>query len=240
MDRFQNPDFEKRLASISTMWTMLRDAHGDQATNALEARQLLLERYGGAIHRYLLAAVRDPHVADDLTQEFALRLVKGDYRNVNPGRGRFRDYVKTILFRMVGEYRRRQARNPAAANREVVEIPDSAEETTQLDQQWLDSWRDELLARSWNSLFHQNRMFYEVLRFRAENPQLPGDKAAGELSRKLDKPVTPAAMRQTLKRARDAFAGFLIEEVAGSLDDPDRESVESELIDLNLHVYCNR
>src|SRR5688572_32811997 len=71
-----------RLASISTMWTVLRAAHEGRPSEAAEAQRLLMRRYGGAIYRYLLSAVRSPEVAEDLAQEFALRLVQGSFRHV--------------------------------------------------------------------------------------------------------------------------------------------------------------
>src|SRR5438477_13217082 len=68
-----NPSLDARLSKISTIWTVLRQAHGGPADAAAAAQQVLLQRYGGAIHRYLLAILRDRHAADDLTQEFGLR-----------------------------------------------------------------------------------------------------------------------------------------------------------------------
>src|SRR6516162_4885261 len=110
-----------RLSRISTIWEALRQAHEGTGGAAEEARRLLVERYGGAVYRYLHAALRDPHAAEDLTQEFALRLVRGDFRKVNAERGRFRDYVKTVLFRLVSRHRKRRT----AGN--VMVAPDSSE-----------------------------------------------------------------------------------------------------------------
>src|SRR5271165_1024348 len=101
------------LNHISTIWSMVRKAHGvpGAANPALEA---LLERYSGAVYRYLLGALRDPHAADDLSQEFSLRFVRGDFRNADPQRGRFRDLVKTVLFHLIVDYQRRQKAGPRA------------------------------------------------------------------------------------------------------------------------------
>src|SRR5438034_11479959 len=104
-------EFEQRLSHIATRWSILRQAHQDTDA-ATQARQQLLERYCGAIYRYLLSAVRDHHAAEDLTQEFALRFVRGLFRHADPQRGRFRDYVKTALFHLVDDYRQRQRRQP--------------------------------------------------------------------------------------------------------------------------------
>src|SRR5437870_2009427 len=140
---------ETHLSSITTAWTMLRRAHGNSPGSAAAAWQELMQRYCGAVYRYLLRAVRDPHVAEDLTQEFALRFIRGSFRNADPGRGRFRDYVKTSLFNLVHDYRRRQGKEPRPLSADGVDPPapdDSSE------QDFRESWRQELLARAWKAL----------------------------------------------------------------------------------------
>ncbi len=43
---------------------------------------------------------------------------------------------------------------------------------------------------------------------------------------------------QTLHRAREKFADMLLDEVIQSLDNPNRETLENELIELGLLEYC--
>src|SRR4051794_37045137 len=105
-------DAGNRLEELSTCWSVLFEAHGDSAAAARAAQGRLLERYGPAVRRYLLAAVRDPHAADDLFGEFGLRLVRGDFRQARPEVGRFRRLLKVALYRMVIDHQRRQARRP--------------------------------------------------------------------------------------------------------------------------------
>ena len=84
-----------RLSAVSTMWTVLRQAHGGHPDQVTQARELLLARYGGAVRRYLMTLLRDPHAADDLTQEFAIRLVTGKFHAADGG---IRDDVaETVL-----------------------------------------------------------------------------------------------------------------------------------------------
>jgi RNA polymerase sigma-70 factor (ECF subfamily) len=44
--------------------------------------------------RYLLKVTADRDLTDDLTQEFALRVLRGDFRAADPSRRRFRDFFK--------------------------------------------------------------------------------------------------------------------------------------------------
>lgn len=234
------PDPNQRLASISTMWTVLREAHGEGATLATDAQRILLERYGGAIYRYLLAAVHDPDVAEELTQEFAYRLVKGDFKQVDPERGRFRSYLKTVLFRMVSEHRKRDARQLAAPLLEDQAVDTSDNAAQQADQKWFESWRDELLARAWQLLSETHSVYYTVLRLKSENPKLTSDELSQQAAEQTQQPMSPENYRKILSRAREQFANHLMDEVAGSLDQPTAESIEAELIDLKLLAYCKK
>ncbi|MCA9178959.1 MAG: hypothetical protein KDB14_31060, partial [Planctomycetales bacterium] len=68
-----------KLSKLSTIWTALRDAHcGDPAT-VKAAQQLLLERYGPPVKRYLARLTGNGEACDELWQEFAMRLIQGDF-----------------------------------------------------------------------------------------------------------------------------------------------------------------
>src|SRR5262245_9595260 len=101
---------DARLSQMSTAWTVLFQAHDgpDEAMRA--ARRELIHRYSGPVFRYLTAALRSVDAADDAYQEFALRVVRGDFRRAHPNRGRFRDFVKTVLYHLVIDLQRRNAR----------------------------------------------------------------------------------------------------------------------------------
>jgi RNA polymerase sigma-70 factor (ECF subfamily) len=229
-----------RLASISTMWTVLRAAHEGRPSEAAQAQSVLLRRYGGAVYRYLLSAVRDPGTAEDLTQEFSLRLVQGNFRNVSPERGRFRSYVKTVLFHMVSEHRKRSNRFGGVPLPEDADLAAPADDVHADDEEFLTSWRDDLLARVWAALLAANPKSYALLKYKAEHPEATAEELAAQLSDSDAKATSAATARQILRRARDRFADLLVEEVTHSLDDPNEESVEEELLELGLMPYCRR
>src|SRR5262245_47153551 len=101
-----------RLCSITTLWSVVLGAHEGQTERARSAQRQLLDRDGGAIRRYLTACLRDREEAEELFQEFAVRFLNGDYRRADPRRGRFRDYVKTVLFHMLARHRSQGRRQP--------------------------------------------------------------------------------------------------------------------------------
>jgi RNA polymerase sigma-70 factor (ECF subfamily) len=234
-------ELDQRLSHISTLWTLLGEAN-QQGTAAVAARQVLMRRYCGAVYRYLYGAVRDPNVADDLTQEFALRFLQGRFRQANPAQGRFRNYIKTALFHLVNDYHRRKGREPRALPLQADEAVSAPDEVARAEQAFCESWRQELLARAWKALEQVQREtgqpFHEVLRFRVDHPDLSSAEMAERLSARLGKALTAAGVRKTLERARDRFADLLLDDVRTSLEGAGDEQVEEELAELNLLKYC--
>ena len=93
----ERDELDQRLSRMSTQWTMVLQAHGDEADVANAALAGLAQRYLGVVYRYLLGSVRDPDAAAELTQELALRILRGGFRHADPHRGRFRDYLEDGL-----------------------------------------------------------------------------------------------------------------------------------------------
>ena len=228
---------DERLSRISTLWSMVFQAHGGAKDAIAAAQNELMQRYGGAVHRYLLGALRDQDVAAELSQEFALRFVRGDFRRASPERGRFRDYVRTSLSRLVSEYHRQRRRRPVLLS---PNAPEPAVEDSSLndDRTFLASWREELLQRTWQSLSEANAAFHAVLLYRIDNPEASSGLMAERLSESLKKTVNAAWVRKTLQRAHAKFADLLVEEVARSLGAGEAEAIGEELRTLDLLKYC--
>jgi RNA polymerase sigma-70 factor (ECF subfamily) len=224
---------QDRLSRITTLWTMVRQAHARPGGPEPSAFERLFERYGGAVYQYLLGAVRRKDVADELFQEFALRLVRGDFHRADPGRGRFRDYLRKALVHLVTDFHRvRQAwPRPLAPD---APAPASAED----DQTFLSTWREELLERTWEALAVAQPTYHAVLLFRVQNPDVPSPDMADQLGRQLDRPLDADGVRKMLQRAHAKFADLLLEDVAASLFEPTPQDLEDELRALDLLKYC--
>jgi RNA polymerase sigma factor (sigma-70 family) len=227
-----------RLSDISTAWTLLRTAHAGSPDEATAARELLWLRYGGAVRRYVATAVDDPEDADDLAQEFGLALVRGDFHQVDPRLGRFRDYVKTVLFRMVSEHRQRQARVRRLNGVKTRSASSITNDANDREERFRCEWRDHLLARAWEALAQSLPAQHVVLRFRSEHPAMSSAESAEVLSRLQGRRVTAAGLRQMLVRARTSFSRLLLDEVAQSLETPSAEALQAELAELRLLSYC--
>jgi RNA polymerase sigma-70 factor (ECF subfamily) len=224
---------DQHLSQMSTPWTQIIRARELSSAESEEARRALIAFYGSVIHRYLLAATRDQALADDLYQDFALQLVRGDFRRADPTIGRFRDYLRVTLARQVNRARQRARALP---------LQGSSEPATTDAEAFQSIWLEELMQRAWQALDELQRTsgkpLYIVLRFRADHPELSSSEIAARLSGPMGKPLTAQWVRKWTHLGRRAFADCMIRDVARSIAYPTRENLERELSDLGLLEHC--
>jgi RNA polymerase sigma factor (sigma-70 family) len=234
---------QSRLSRISTIWTLVAGAGKSSPDGEREACLALIQRYQGAAYRYLLGALRDPDAADDLFQEFALRVIQGAFRRADPERGRFRDYLKTTLFHLIVDHQKKRRFVPQPFEETIHRAADSWN-AGDSERQFRESWCEELLSRAWSILERAEREggppCHAILKFRADNPEKSSAEMAAWLTGQINPPrtYTETAARKLLQRARSRFADALLAEVSHSLGNPALEELERELIDLDLLAYC--
>lgn len=234
---------DARLSQIQTCWKEVWSAQSpEERTVMLQAKYALLERYGGAVARYLLGALRDAEQAQELSQEFAVLFLQGACGGADPEKGRFRDYLKGVLRNLVRGHFRRQRRRLTHLPEDAPEpaAPDDAPPT--LDADFLQCWRAELLGRSWQALAElqeaSGQPFHTVLKTRADHADADSETLAQLLTKNLGRTINAAACRKALQRAREKFAELLLAELSGSLTSPSSQDLRQELIDLELYEYC--
>ena len=101
-----------------------------------------------------------------------------------------------------------------------------------------DSWRDELLERTWQALAVEQPTGCAVLRLRVEEPELKSNQMAERLTVSLGRPQTAEGVRKALQRAHERFADLLLGEVESTLERPTVAELEAELQELGLTRYC--
>ena len=184
-------------------------------------------------HRVSLSAgdPRDPDVADELFQEFALRVVQGAFGRVDPQRGRFRDYLKITLIHLVTDYQNRKRCQGPHLDGMAVEAVAPMSDRDASDELFLagcarNCW-PRLGRRSARAERQGGQPYYSVLRFRSENHEASSADMALRLSEQLHPPCpfTETESQDAATSARQ-FADALIEEVAHSLDHPTHDALE--------------
>jgi RNA polymerase sigma-70 factor (ECF subfamily) len=232
----------KHISEMETFWWAVRQAHDGDSAEVKAAQRVILERYRPAVYRYLLACLGDADAADDLCQEFSWRFVRGDFRNANPEKGRFRDLLKAALYHLIIDHHKRKQRAMPHLSPDAPEPEADSAGTLNSDRQFLDAWRADLLNKTWDALLQEEKRtgkpMHTVLHFRAEHPELRSAQMAEQLGARLNKRLSAEWVRKWLHGAREKFAELLLVEVSASLTNADPDTVEQELIDLDLHPYC--
>lgn len=225
----ENPPPTSALDQIATCWGRLRDTAYFAAC------------YCPAIRCYLEALLKDAHDAEEVAQDFLLRVHVQGLAGANPERGRFRDYLKKAVRNAALNYlRQKHATRRCTLSLEPEWLADTAD--LQTDQRWLAEWRAALLDRVWQALeYHERRapgnLCHTVLRLAVEHPEDGSRTLAARASARIGRLLRPDAFRQQLSRARRLFADLLLREVAQTLRRPAPEQIREELIDLGLMDY---
>jgi RNA polymerase sigma-70 factor (ECF subfamily) len=224
------------LSRISTPWTLVRQAHAGSAAEAVTAQRLLIQRYCGAVYRYLRGALHDDEEALELFQEFVLRFLRGDFRRADAEVGRFRDYLRTALAHLITDHHRQRRRWPQPL---PADLAAPAQRTEPDDEAiFLQSWREELINRAWEALAEANPNYHLVLVTHVEHPEMTSSEAGEQLTARFGKPITAAHVRVTLHRARRKFGALLLDEVAHSLGACTEAELVEELETLRLLKLC--
>ena len=196
---------EERLTQISTIWTTISSAHtpGPQSQASMEE---LVGRYHDAVTKYIHLKVRDQHLADEVLQEFWTKLLTGKLAGADKSKGRFRDYLRTVLHRLIIDHFRARKLQPLPPG----DLLDSARPDEDFDR----VWRETVIHRVWSRLetyqasTPKNR-YATVLQLRRDYPKASIDEIAAKLGEMMRTPVSPEAFRKNLQRARAKFIDLL-------------------------------
>jgi RNA polymerase sigma factor (sigma-70 family) len=217
-----------RLDDISTQWNVIFDP------------PQFVQRYAPAIQTYISALVRNCHDAEDVVQDFFLRIAKRGLLRPSQG-GRFRDYLKAALRNAARNYLcRKLALKPSNLGLLQDQLADKTQATS--DQLWANAWRMCLLERACRALEeHQSQspgnLFHLVLTTTVDNPEDDSKTLAARASARIGRPLREEAFRKQVSRARRLLARLLVKEVARTLDHSTPEQIKEELIELGLWEY---
>jgi RNA polymerase sigma factor (sigma-70 family) len=233
---------KQRLTEIPTEWTLVRTAH-ITAPNGLpdpasaEAMEKLIGRYHDAIARYLRLKLRDENLADEVMQEFWTKLLTHKLAGADPSKGRFRDYLRTVLHRLIIDHFR---------GRKIQQLPpgdllDPSRPDEEFDHVWRKVVIDRVIGRleTYEVSTPKNR-YATVLHLRLDSPDAPIEDLAQRLSQQVGTKVSPEAFRKTLQRARAKFVELLIQELRETIHPAEPDDIEAEIFDLGLGNFYRR
>lgn len=221
---------EPRLTEIPTSWTTIRVAHtsGPERDKAMGE---LIGRYHDAVGRYLKLKLRDPHLVDEVSQEFWTKLLTHKLAGADPSKGRFRDYLRMVLHRLIIDHFR---------SRKVQQLPpgDLLDPTTP-DHDFDHVWRESVIKRVKSRLetfevHSPNHRYSAVLNLRMANPGASIEELARLLNDQCGFCVSTEAYRKILQRARAKFLELLVLELRETIHPCEPHDIEAEINDLGL------
>jgi RNA polymerase sigma-70 factor (ECF subfamily) len=231
-----SPVPSERLTTLSTIWTTIHTAHLPGPSGQAAMRDLI-SRYHDAVERYLRLKLRDRNLADEVFQEFWTKLLTHKLAGADHTKGRFRDYLRTVLHRLIIDHfrgRKLQALPPG-------DLLDPAEPDAEYDRAWRTTILERVFARldTYEASTPKNR-YASILRLRHDNPDASIDELAEQLSEQLGNRLTPEAFRKTLQRARVKFFELLKQELRETIHPASPEDIEDEINDLGLGYLYRR
>jgi DNA-directed RNA polymerase specialized sigma24 family protein len=207
--------------------------------NALADPQALVLRYSSAILGYLKILLQDENDAQDVSQQFALRMLRGELEHWQPGEGRFRDYLCRCVRNAAWDHLR--ARRGWAPLTEEISDP-ASEGAKRLV--WLDLWRAAVLevVRKDVQEFEaahsdQGNLFHTLLELLVAQPDATSNDLAERLTQEVRRNVTPAGVRKQISRLRRKFAELIVQEIQRTLPESTAESIREEMTQLGVMGY---
>jgi RNA polymerase sigma factor (sigma-70 family) len=220
----------------TTRWTLVvaaGDPHRKEARSALVS---LCESYWYPLYAYLRRRGHSADEAQDLTQEFFVRVMEGRYLDrADPEKGRFRSFILTSLkFFVADEEDRQRARKRGggvlvplefSSGEERYQREPAHDETPEriFERRWALSVLDRVVARVRHEFVQRGRPehFERLKVFLLGQSEAPYATLAHEMN------TSEGALKVAIHRLRKRYCELFRQEIADTVADP--AEVESEL-----------
>ena len=221
----------------TTRWTLVVAAAGDpHRKETHSALVTLCENYWYPLYAYLRRRGYPADQAQDLTQEFFIRVLEGRYLDrADPEKGRFRSFILTSLKFFVADEEDRQRASKRGGGVVVPLEFSSGEERYQrepahnetperiFERRWALSVLDRVVEKLRNEFVHHGRPehFERLKVFLLGRSDAPYAALAREMN------TSEGALKVAIHRLRKRYRELFRQEIADTVADP--TEVESEL-----------
>ena len=223
----------------TTRWTLVVAAGDPQRKDARSALVSLCENYWYPLYAYLRRRGYAPDQAQDLTQEFFMRVLEGRYLDrADPEKGRFRSFILTSLKFFVADEQdrqRAQKRGGGAVVSFEFSSGESGEERYQrepghyetpdriFERRWALSMLERVMERLRDEFVQHGRPenFERMKVFLLGQSEAPYADLAREMN------TSEGALKVAIHRLRKRYRELFRQEIADTVADP--AEVESEL-----------
>ena len=223
----------------TTRWTLVVAAGDPQRKDSRSALVSLCENYWYPLYAYLRRRGHAPDEAQDLTQEFFMRVLGGRYLDkADPEKGRFRSFILTSLKFFAADQQdrqRAQKRGGGAVVSFEFSSGESGEERYQrepghdetpdriFERRWALSMLERVMERLRDEFVQHDRPenFERMKVFLLGQSEAPYAALAGEMN------TSEGALKVAIHRLRKRYRELFRQEIADTVADP--AEVESEL-----------
>lgn len=222
----------------TTHWSLVVAAGERGSSQADEALATLCDRYWQPLYAYVRRTGHSLHDAQDLTQQFFVKLLDKEYLRVaDSQRGRFRSFLLASLKHFLANERKSQRAQKRGGNRHVVswdfvaaesllaaEPHDQMTPAMLFDRRWAVLLLETVLARLEAEFTERGKQES----FQHLKPLLAGDSDAQPYQQVADSlGSNEAAVKMAVHRLRRRYRELLREEIAQTVADP--RDVDDEL-----------
>lgn len=220
----------------TTRWTLVVAAGDPQRKDARSALVSLCDHYWYPLYAYLRRRGYPADQAQDLTQEFFMRVLEGRYLDrADPEKGRFRSFLLTSLkFFVADEEDRQRAQKRGggavgslefSSGEERYQREPSHDETPEriFERRWALAVLDQVVERLRNEFVQHGRPehFERLKVFLLGQADAPYAALAREMN------TSEGALKVAIHRLRKRYRELFRQEIADTV--ADREQIESEL-----------
>ncbi len=221
---------------VTTRWTRVVRAKSGSADSEAALSELC-ETYYSPVREFVRSWTRNDDRADDLTQEFFAKVLKGGaFDNAAPERGRFRSFLLGAVKHFLSDMRDRERAAKRGGGKEHesldrpgtdtspgIEIPDGGADAP--DRSFDRNWAYALLDLALGRLSRELKMEGKGRQFEALKPWLVGGgQSAGEseisqADAAAELEMTEGAVKVAVHRMRKRFGECVKTEIAQTLDE---------------------
>jgi RNA polymerase sigma-70 factor (ECF subfamily) len=220
----------------TTRWSLVVAAGNPHRKEARAALVYLCETYWFPLYAYLRRRGYRADHAQDLTQEFLIRVLEGRYLDrADSGRGRFRSFILTSLKFFVADEEDRQRAHKRggrvlvplefASGEERYQREPAHDETPEriFERRWALSVLDRVVEKLRSEFVQHGRAehFERLKVFLLGQSDTPYDRLAREMN------TSEGALKVAIHRLRKRYRELFRQEIADTVADP--AEVESEL-----------
>lgn len=227
-----------RPCFVTTQWSVVLAAGGQDSTVAREALEQLCNTYWYPLYAFARRHGCSPADAQDMTQEFFARLLKGNWvAQADQQRGRFRTFLLTAMKHfMANEWHKARAQK-RSARQPVISLDDTSAEIQYRSEPASGSTPEALFDRGWALSLLRRVLDQLEAEYRGEGKQAwmeamrpalsmeSGSINYSQIAEKLR--VTENAARVAVHRLRQRYRQIIRQAVAATVSS--RNEVDEEL-----------